>query len=96
MIARMPLLALLALAACVASSDRWERVDDHSLPSSSETSDCHFEARRQAFVRYPDQPASEERGLPRIEDQRRFPAEIQMFEQCMTRKGFVRVSAPAK
>jgi hypothetical protein len=95
MVARLLLLVLLALAACAVTppGDRWER-PDHTLPTASESIYCRDEARRQAAVRYPDQPPREERGLPRIEDQRRFPAEIQFYAQCMRRSGFVRVSAP--
>lgn len=88
---------MLALAACSATppGERWERPADHSLPAASESLYCRDEARRQASARYPDQPAREERGLPRISDERRFPAEIRFYELCMTRAGFVRVSGPA-
>lgn len=89
-------ILMLALGACVTiSGDRWERPEDHSLPSPSQTLYCHEEARRQASVRYPDQPVRDDRGLPRIPDDRKFPAEIRFYEQCMTRAGFVRVSGPA-
>ena len=88
---------LLGLAACTAPAggDRWERPADRTLPTASESIYCRDEARRQAAVRYPDQPPREQRGLPRLEDQRRFPAEIQFYDQCMRRAGFVRVPAPA-
>ena len=90
------LLPLLLLAACAATppGDRWERPADHTQPTASESGYCRDEGRRQAAVRYPDQPPREERGLPRMDDQRRFPAEIQFYEQCMRRSGFLRVSAP--
>ncbi|MBN9088093.1 MAG: hypothetical protein J0J01_14380 [Reyranella sp.] len=90
-------ILMLALAACSATppGERWERPADHSLPAASESLYCRDEARRQASARYPDQPAREERGLPRISDERRFPAEIRFYELCMTRAGFVRVSGPA-
>jgi hypothetical protein len=92
----LPALILLAVAACAtAQSEPWARPDG-TAPPVTEVGDCHFEARRQAIVRYPDQPRREERGIPAIEDERRFPAEIRFFEQCMTRKGYARVVAPAK
>jgi hypothetical protein len=90
----LPSLALLSIAACTASGDRWER-PDRTPPTVRETSYCHEEARRQAAFRYPDQPRRDDMGGPRLEDNRRFPAEIDFYEQCMTRLGFVRVSAPA-
>jgi hypothetical protein len=94
---RILVSALLGLAGCSATptGDRWERPADHTLPAASESLYCRDEARRQAAVRYPDQPPREERGIPRLEDQRRFPAEIQFYDQCMRRAGFVRVTAPA-
>jgi len=89
-------LPLLLLAACAATppGERWER-PDHTPPLASESIYCRDEARRQAAVRYPDQPAREDRGLPRISDERKFPAEIRFYELCMTRAGFTRVSTPA-
>lgn len=91
-------LVSLALGACTAppAGERWERPADHSLPAASESIYCREEARRQASVRYPDQPAREDRGLPRISDERKFPAEIRFYELCMTRAGFVRVGGPAR
>jgi hypothetical protein len=95
MMSRRAWLALLVVAGCATgSADRWQRSDDRTPPTASETFYCHDEAQRQAGVRYPGQPPREQRGLPRIEDQREFPAEIRFFEQCMTRQGFVRASAP--
>jgi hypothetical protein len=91
---RLTLLAVLALASCAGQqAEPWQR-PDRTPPTASETFYCHDEAQRQAGVRYPGQPPREQRGLPRIEDQREFPAEIRFFEQCMTRRGFVRASAP--
>src|SRR5689334_17119237 len=88
------LLPLVLLAACTGEpAEPWQRAD-RTPPTAGETFMCHDEARRQAGARYPDAPPREARGLPRIEDQRRFPAEIKFFEQCMTRQGFVRVAAP--
>ena len=91
------MIAALALAACSATppGERWERPADHSLPTASESIYCRDEARRQASIRYPDQPARGDRGLPRISDERKFPAEIRFYEQCMTRAGFVRVNGSA-
>jgi hypothetical protein len=36
----LPPLALLSIAACTASADRWER-PDHTPPTARETSYCH-------------------------------------------------------
>jgi hypothetical protein len=92
---RLVSLAALAVAACTSQpAEPWEN-PDHTPPKVSEVAYCHDEARRQASVRYPAQPPREERGLPRITDQREFPAEIRFYEQCMKRQGFVRVAAPA-
>lgn len=88
-------LAVLALAACTGRpAAPWERADG-ARPNASEVAYCHDEARRQASARYPAQPPREDRGLPRISDEREFPAEIRFYEQCMTRLGYGRVSAPA-
>ena len=85
---------LFALSACAGQPpDPWER-PDHTPPSVSETSFCREDARRQASSLYPDQAPNDAVGLPRTSDQRRFPAEIRFYEQCMTRQGFVRASAP--
>jgi len=90
----LPLALLSIAAACTALADRWER-PDHTLPTARETSYCREEARRQAAFLYPDQPRHEDMGGPRVEDNRKFSAEISLYERCMTRLGFVRVSAPA-
>lgn len=88
-------LALLAVAACTGRAEPWMAVDG-APPKVSEVAYCHDEGRRQATARYPDQPPREDRGLPRISDERKFPAEIRFYEQCMTRLGYVRVATPAK
>lgn len=88
----------LQLAACSGQppADPWER-PGRTPPSATDTSYCHQEARRQADLLYPAQPASEARGLPRITDQRNFPAEVRLYEQCMTRLGYVRANTtPAR
>src|SRR5690349_9668160 len=93
-IPRLVSLAVLAVAGCAGQpAEPWEG-PDRTPPKASEVGYCHDEARRQASVRYPPQPPREERGLPRISDQREFPAEIRFYEQCMTRLGYVRVAAP--
>ncbi len=90
---RLVPFALLALAACSgqsASAPRpWERAD-HTPATGTDTSYCHQEARRQAGTMYPDRPPNDAVGQPRISDERRFPAEIGLYEQCMTRLGYVR------
>ena len=84
----------LQLAACSGqSAEPWEKAD-HMPPTATDTSYCREEARRQANILYPAQPASEARGRPRITDQRNFPAEIRFYERCMTRLGYVRAAAP--
>ena len=85
----------LQLAACTGQSpaEQWARPDG-APPSATDTSNCRQEARRQANILYPAQPASEARGLPRTTDQRNFPAEVRFYEQCMTRLGYVRAAAP--
>jgi hypothetical protein len=89
--------ALLALAAACAGQppEPWEK-PDHTLPTATETSYCHQDSRRQAETLYPDRAPNDAVGQPRITDERRFPAEIRLYEQCMTRSGFARVVAPAK
>ena len=84
----------LQLAACTGQSpaEPWARADG-APPSATDTSYCRQEARRQANILYPAQPASEARGLPRTTDQRNFPAEVRFYEQCMTRLGYVRAGA---
>jgi hypothetical protein len=47
-------------------------------------------------MRYPDQIRRDASGVVRIEDERRFPAHVGFFEQCMRRKGFVRAGTAAK
>jgi hypothetical protein len=85
-------LAVLALGGCSqVQADPWVRKDDGSLPMAGDTSDCRIEAARLAAFRYPNQPRPGQTG-PSMEDERRFPAEIEMYNQCMGRKGFVRRS----
>lgn len=94
-VVRLLPLVLMAVAACAdRPAEPWEG-PGHTPPKVSEVAYCHDEGRRQASVRYPAQPPREERGLPRISDEREFPAEIRFYEQCMTRLGYRRVSAPA-
>ena len=86
------------LSACASQppAEPWARPDG-APPSATDTSYCRQEARRQANILYPAQPASEARGLPRTTDQRNFPAEIRFYEQCMTRRGYVRANTtPAR
>src|SRR5690348_15628100 len=87
----------LQLGACTnppSAAEPWQRPDG-TPPTATDTSYCRDEARRQANILYPAQPASDARGLPRVTDQRNFPAEIRFYEQCMTRRGYVRAAAPA-
>ncbi len=66
-------------------------------PAVADTSFCRNEGRRQAETLYPDRAPNDALGLPRTSDDRRFPAEIRFYEQCMTRLGYVRASAaPAR
>jgi hypothetical protein len=84
--------AVLALAACSGQpAQPWER-PDHTPPTARENSYCREEASRQAGALYPDRPPSDAAGVPRESDIRRFPAEIRLYEQCMTRSGFVRAA----
>lgn len=86
-------LAVLALACCSGQPpEPWER-PDHTPPTVTDTAFCHNEGRRQASTLYPDRAANDVRGLPRTSDDRRFPAEVRFYEQCMTRLGYVRASA---
>jgi hypothetical protein len=94
MLRLLPLLLLVA-ACSSAPPEPWARADG-APPGAADVSDCRFQARNQAGLRYPDQPPNVARGLPSIQDERRFPAEIRFYEECMTRKGFVRTSAPAR
>lgn len=84
---------VLALAgACGgASAERWERPEDHAPAGVTETSDCRVDARRQAEARYPQQPIEQIGRLPNYDDDRRFPAEMTFYRDCMRRKGYVRV-----
>jgi hypothetical protein len=85
--------AVLALAACSGQpAERWER-PDHTPATAGETSYCREEARRQGGALYPDQPPDDAAGTPRLSDDRRFPAELRFYAQCMTRTGFVRAAA---
>jgi hypothetical protein len=92
-------LALLAalLAACTAGSPAaWQNPTDRSGPSMSDTSDCRAQARRQAELRYPDEPIAPRTTrdpLYRQQNPDRFPSEVRLFELCMERKGFARVAA---
>jgi hypothetical protein len=89
--------AFLALAACSSQPpEPWEK-PDHTPPTVTETSYCHQDARRQAETLYPDRAPNDAVGQPRTSDERRFPTEIRLYEQCMTRSGFVRAAvAPAR
>ena len=62
-------------------------------PTVTDTSFCRQEGRRQAETLYPDRTPNDAVGVPRTPDDRRFPAEIRFYEQCMTRLGYVRASA---
>jgi hypothetical protein len=86
----------LHLAACTnhPPAEPWVRPDG-APPTATDTSYCRQEARRQANILYPSQPANDARGLPRTTDQRNFPAEIRFYEQCMTRLGYRRAGVPA-
>jgi hypothetical protein len=90
-------LAMLVAAACAGQppAEPWQRPDG-GAPSVTDTSFCRQEARRQANVLYPGAPANDARGLPRTTDERNFPAEIQFYEQCMTRLGYMRAAPPAR
>ncbi len=77
---------LLGLFGCL-QTDPWVRRDDLSTPTIADASDCHMEARRLATARYPRQVS---RLMYGPEHERRFPAEISFFEQCMRRTGFAR------
>jgi hypothetical protein len=92
-VTRAPLyLAILVLGGCAQQPpDPWVRQDSGALPTAGDVSDCHIEARRLAGFQYPDQKPQGPSG-PTIEDDHRFPAEIGFYNQCMTRKGFVRRS----
>jgi hypothetical protein len=94
---RVTVLGLaFALAACAGQqAEPWVAADGTS-PPVSEVGDCHAEANRQAATRYPDQLRRDSGSVVRIEDERRFPAHIGFFEQCMKRKGYARASAPAR
>ena len=71
-------------------SGGWEHEDDRGRPRVSETSECHDEARRRAEIRYPDPPRETAgRTWPQYNNDRRFPAEVGFFNECMRRKGFV-------
>jgi hypothetical protein len=86
---------LVVLAACSATPQDagWERHDDHSPPTMADSSDCRFQARRHAELRYPNQPREQAGRSPRYDDDRRFPAEIGFYQDCMRQKGFVRAAA---
>lgn len=96
---RLLSLAVLSLAACAGQTNApepWER-PDHTPPTVTDTSFCRNEGRRQAETLYPDRAPNDAVGVPRMPDDRRFPAEIRFYEQCMTRLGYVRASAaPAR
>ncbi|HEY2870808.1 MAG TPA: hypothetical protein VGJ56_02755 [Reyranella sp.] len=96
---RLLSLAVLSLAACAGQANApepWER-PDHTPPTVTDTSFCRNEGRRQAETLYPDRAPNDAVGVPRMPDDRRFPAEIRFYEQCMTRLGYVRASAaPAR
>jgi hypothetical protein len=90
----LPFALFALVAACAGQpAEPWAK-PDHTPPTAAETSYCHQEARRQAASLYPDQPPNGSVGMPAVSDQRRFPAEVSLYEQCMTRSGFVRVAPP--
>jgi hypothetical protein len=96
---RIPRLVplLLAVAACSGQSppQPWERAD-RTPPSVTDTSYCRQEARRQADTLYPGQAPNDAVGRPRTTDDRNFAAEVGFYNQCMTRLGYMRASAPAR
>jgi hypothetical protein len=90
----LPFALIVLVAACAGQpAEPWEK-PDHTPPTVAETSFCHQEARRQAGSLYPDQAPNGAVGTPHISDERRFPAEVSFYEQCMTRSGFARVAQP--
>jgi hypothetical protein len=90
----LPFALMTLVAGCASQpAEPWAK-PDHTPPTAAETSFCHQEARRQGGSLYPDQPPNGSVGMPSISDERRFPAEVGFYEQCMTRSGFVRVAQP--
>jgi hypothetical protein len=87
------LLALaFALAACTLQppGEGWERPQDRTPANVTDTSACHIDARRQAEIRYPQQSYEQMGRWPRYDDDRRFPAEMAFYRECMLRMGYVR------
>lgn len=87
----------LVAGACAPSpqDNTWENPADHSSPTFTDISECRTDARRQAYLRYPDQAVRERDMVRYTSNPDRFPAENRFFEQCIGRKGFQRVQARA-
>jgi hypothetical protein len=85
------------LAACTPAPprDRWERPEDRSAPSARDTDDCSAAASA-AEARYPVQAPEEAARAPDPGSGARLPAMMDAYNNCLRRKGFVRVATPAK
>ena len=90
-------LCVVLLAACTPPPprERWERPQDHSTPSARDFDDCSAAA-SQAEARHPVQPPEEAMRAPDPGSGARLPAMIDAYNNCLRRKGFVRVVTPAK
>jgi hypothetical protein len=95
----LALLAAAALAACTGAPPagqpfRWQSGSGHATPTLADSSDCRFQARRQAEMRFPDRVLDVPSGpgkrtsvtLPSDGD--RLAADIRFYAQCMRHKGF--------
>jgi hypothetical protein len=95
----LALLAAAALAACTGALPagqpfRWQSGSDHATPTLADSSDCRFQARRQAEMRFParvlDVPSGpgKRTSVTLPSDGDRLAAEIRFYAQCMRQKGF--------
>ena len=95
----LALVAASALAACAGALPagqplHWRSASGPATPTLADSSDCRFQARRQAETRFPDRvldvptrPGGRTSvTLPADGD--RLAAEIRFYTQCMRQKGF--------
>ena len=92
---------LLLCVACAQPSLRWESRVDGRTPTVADSDDCRHQARRQAELRFPQEPSdSPRRHAPSpsdvVADSDRLAAENAFFTQCMRQKGFELVDCPLR
>jgi hypothetical protein len=90
----LALATFILLGACAAAEprDTWERPDDRSRASARDISGCMSEAQRRTAALYPVLPPEEQARMPAADGTFRLPLQMGFYNDCMRRKGFVRIA----